>query len=456
MMQKLVPAGSWSRLADPPVARIPISSRGLLGEDYRRFVKRASHSLADHAARIEWKPGEVPVHVIAVCAYPVWGPNRNGDAFRADACRRYHDTFVKHARYYHNHQNKDPAKSYGVVKLSAFNEPMQRIELILAVNATPEAAQRNGGLVEHPDVLDKLDRNELIHVSMSCRVPFDECSICHHKAASRAEYCTADRCPGGGCKENLGRVLDDGRQVFVYNDYPEFFDISLVARPAERTASGGRIDYLEKVSESRVVGGAELADLLEISVPDRLLTASERYGVSRRSLLLDLERRGAEIAKRAWHVRGLLPELCREDWPSLHPREVPGMLAALAERKVMVPASVFASWHRIPEPRLPIVHWTKAAEWTPLSAARPSDVQVALARRLAERYSFQSPVLAVRGCLAPRREPVPPVKWASEGSACEAAYAGYQASWLEEWGAPASLRDLVLLFNQYQAAAKNS
>lgn len=98
----------------------------------------------------------------------------------------------------------------------------------------------------------------------NCKVPFDLCSICtdwatvkkawksynptqhrhpgvailayHRKVApirglavTKADYCEHMR-------TQRGKVLRDGRKVFVYNDFPRFFDISFVWIGADRTA----------------------------------------------------------------------------------------------------------------------------------------------------------------------------------------------------------------------------
>jgi hypothetical protein len=70
--------------------------------------------------------------------------------------------------------NKDPAQSYGVIKLALYNEPMKRIELIKAYNGTKEAAERNGGLVADKE-LELLEKDGSFDTSMACRVPYDVC-----------------------------------------------------------------------------------------------------------------------------------------------------------------------------------------------------------------------------------------------------------------------------------------
>lgn len=55
------------------------------------------------------------------------------------------------------------------------------------------------------------------------------CSICGHKAKTRAEYCEH-------LLNSMNRVLADGKKVYAINLEPKFFDISFVTIPADRTA----------------------------------------------------------------------------------------------------------------------------------------------------------------------------------------------------------------------------
>lgn len=166
--------------------------------------------------------------------------------------------------------NTDPTKGYGPVKRAWYNEPMQRVELIVALNATKEAADRNKGLIAER-TLQKLASNIDIAVSQSCRVKHDVCSSCGNKAKNRSQYCTAESgCKYGGCRDNLGRTFDDGFHLYVDNPHCTFFDISDVSdtRGADRTAFiTGKVAN----NDLRVAGGAELADMLGLVAPEYLL-----------------------------------------------------------------------------------------------------------------------------------------------------------------------------------------
>jgi hypothetical protein len=261
--------------------RIKMSSRGLRGADLDEFVKRASVQFIDKMASMRLQPGEVPIHLIAIGSTEYYGPNRNGDGFSEQVNRDRHHTFKKFARWFRDHQNKDISKGRGIIKESAYNGTMHRIELLVALNGTKEAADRNGGLVADEE-LEKMAKDEDIAVSMACRVSHDVCSSCVNKARSRDEYCGPEMCKHGGCKDNLAKTFDDGETLFVHNPDPTHFDISKVFRPAERTGwvlgmAKAAADYqsllkeaADKFGEER--GSAYLSEQLGVTPPLWLLS----------------------------------------------------------------------------------------------------------------------------------------------------------------------------------------
>lgn len=254
--------------SEPVAALIKVSSRGIIGHDKQAFVKRAGAEFAEKVSHIKFAKDEVPVHLIAIGATEDYGPNRNGDGFTRETCKKDHHTFEKLARFYRDHANKNPAKSFGLVKASYYNEPMKRIELICALNGSKEAAERNGGLIADKE-MEKLANDKDIPVSMACKIPFDKCSSCGNTARTRAEYCDSiengGHCKAGGLKHNMGRVLEDGHILHADNTKCAFFDISHVFRPADRIAYvSGR---LEKAASAGVLSGAELAEQLGVTMP---------------------------------------------------------------------------------------------------------------------------------------------------------------------------------------------
>jgi hypothetical protein len=163
------------------------------------------------------------------------------------------------ATVYAHHKNTDPQQlGFGDVIYVALNPTMKRIELVERV-FNEEAAKKG-----HTSILSRIAAGERVDVSMGCRVPFDLCSICtdwdairkawklfdlkkhrtpgvailaYHRfhtkirglAVTRVDYCEHMR-------NEPGKIYPDGRKVFVYNDFPRFFDISFVWVGADRTA----------------------------------------------------------------------------------------------------------------------------------------------------------------------------------------------------------------------------
>jgi hypothetical protein len=278
-MLKVFSPSSWN-FGEALAVPIKLSYRGLRGHDYGVLEKRAGREFVEQIKHAHWSPGEVPVHLIAMGATEVTGPNRNSDGWRTKVLRDTHDSFVKDAMPFRDHNNKkskDP--SIGRVGLSHYNEDMGRVELAVALNETKEAAQRNGGdLGRVADVeLEKLAKDEMVPVSMSVLVPFDICHGCGNKARSRAEYCLGDheggQCKYGGLRHNIGKIAADGLRLHADNPPGKFFDISFLSgRQADPTAYA--LGIIEKAAAAEgIVCGAELAERLGITAPPELLAA---------------------------------------------------------------------------------------------------------------------------------------------------------------------------------------
>lgn len=240
-MIKAILSGSFG--FDDVVAQVvPFLKSASVSKDW--IKKRASSPLFDFD-KIHPKHNETLVHLLALGDGETVGANRNGDYFPKKANIKYHKTFLK-AYYYHDHDNRDPKKRYGRVVAAAHNPEMGRVELIIGIDND-----------KGRDDLHELDTKGEFPVSMSCHVPYDRCSICDNKARSRSEYCKH-------ASLMMGKILNDGRQVYVINDHPNFFDISKVWRGADRVAFTFR--KLDKAaSEGKVISGAELAELLNIT-----------------------------------------------------------------------------------------------------------------------------------------------------------------------------------------------
>lgn len=191
------------------------------------FVKTAEYSqvLVDFIKTLKEKVDSTYALVNALSAGEFYGSNRNGDYFPEDALKEYHKTFEALGHVYRHHVNKDPQKSMGRVVFSHYNPEMHRVELILELENT-----------KADDVVGRLDKGDLPSVSMGCRVPWDECSICGNRARTRKEYCSH-------LLNNMNGILPTGQRVVAINRMPKFFDISVVLIPADRTAG-----FLSKVA----------------------------------------------------------------------------------------------------------------------------------------------------------------------------------------------------------------
>jgi hypothetical protein len=211
-------------------------------EDGVRFQKMAATIGDVNYEALSPDSDHVGIHLIALGEVERYGFNRNGDGFPKVACVNYHGTFVKNGHVYRHHQNKDPEKRLGDIKMSAYEEPMGRIELF--IHAHKERAK--------PE-LEKLEKTGEIPFSMACRVQHDRCSICNNIRKSSKDPATCDH-----VRHELGKVAEDGRVTGTYNDEPNFFDISFVYRPADRiawhlkVASAGTMDSVKLAEEAGV------------------------------------------------------------------------------------------------------------------------------------------------------------------------------------------------------------
>jgi hypothetical protein len=340
-MIKVSIPGAWD-FQERVASHVKVAHAGIGPNDRRDFIKRAGHDFAHALKTASLAPGEEPVHFLIVGATEAYGPNRNGDGFRHAACEKYAHTFEKFARFYRNHQNKDPDKSYGRIIKAAYHAPMQRIELLVGLNGTKEAAARNGGFVADKE-MQKLAAGEDIPVSMACRVPFDVCSGCEKRSRTQKEYCTSDLCKYGGLAENITKVAEDGHILHADNPNPSFFDCSNVWRPADRIAYS--LGHMMDKAASHTVPGAVLAAQLGLSAPcDVLIDAATLPWVAD---MLKLAYDMADLEDECEHTDRCLAftKQAQPDaagFPDVStPDQFQQMLSALSTEKIALPVSEF-------------------------------------------------------------------------------------------------------------------
>ena len=215
-------------------------------------IKIASEA-TEFAKTLRPTPGKTKILVLAMGASEYYGPNRNGDAFRESELIEHHGTFKTNSHVFRSHVNKDPAKSIGRVLESFYNKDMHRVELILELDDEKAA----------PEV-EKIRANKDVAVSMGCRIKYDVCSICGNKAPTRAEYCKH-------LKYEMGEIRPDGRIVCADNPRPNFFDISIVFRPADKTGY-----MLKKIAKDN--GGVYVEDKsADLAIKSATLTVLSSY-----------------------------------------------------------------------------------------------------------------------------------------------------------------------------------
>jgi hypothetical protein len=277
----------------------------LFGPADSTFEKVASPRLLPAVARYiqELRPIKDSIYVLvnAMGASEYFGSNVNGDAFPEAALIHAPEdwkgipTFDREisktwpygyptfylAHPYAHHRNKDATRAFGEVELAVWNPHMKRVELVTRVDK--EKCYAFGGV----GVWDKLAQGLFPDVSMGTKVPFDTCSICLDWKRYREAQATFDKSrhksPGDAVLEvhkkkpirgvsitrkdycehartMMNKILPDGRKVFVFNDYPRFFDISFVFIGADRTAK-----TMMKIAHERKfwsIGSAEVAEKL--------------------------------------------------------------------------------------------------------------------------------------------------------------------------------------------------
>lgn len=203
------------RLVDGPMTRlIDTSSRGSI-------IKSAASDVFTLADIAKYTPDDdhFMLHVIAMGGHPTYMPNRNGDAFPSSSLENYHDTFVKNGHFYREHNHSSPSLAIGMVKASAYNKPMDRVELLI-----------HGHKKKAAEEYEKAKAGKELSFSMSARLNFDSCSCCLKKSAKVSDYCPH-------LKYQMGQYIPEFKKyAFAINEKPTFFDISRVSRPADRIA----------------------------------------------------------------------------------------------------------------------------------------------------------------------------------------------------------------------------
>ena len=249
-------------------AKDVLTSRNKTASGYSQVIK-------DFLSTMHRREDRYYVVINALGSYERWGCNSNGDAFPREPLSRHVDTFTgkpladygyksfeHYAKYFRHHNNKSTSPSYGEVLFSYWNPILERVELVVAID-----------LFKESKYIKLLESGENVAVSMGCRVPYDVCNICGHKAKTRDDYCIHAKKylrriigPETAAKwsKELGKTILPGTQVCVLNTMPIFFDISRVHVGADKSA----FILGKAASETFFLSGVDLAESYDVEDSD--------------------------------------------------------------------------------------------------------------------------------------------------------------------------------------------
>lgn len=236
-MKKIIELDDYFPTGEPTVQTV-LTFNNDRSVDTSRVSKYASEAL-DYIKNVSPEPGKTIMLLNAMGAEETYGPNKNGDGFPArpvpargkaltakrkwfiepgeELTNHYQSFETNPAHTFAHHANKDKAKASGVVKKAFWNPRMQRVELLVSVDNNKD-----------PEWTKRAQDGEFVPVSMGTSIKYDVCARCGNQAPTRASYCDC-------IKYAMNQVDEHGFKNYVHNPSPNFFDISRVFRPADRT-----------------------------------------------------------------------------------------------------------------------------------------------------------------------------------------------------------------------------
>jgi hypothetical protein len=334
----------------------PVLLWGANGKPLReRFTKTASEA-SDFIKSVEPQPGKSIVLVLALGAYETYDLNRNGDGFnefpyrpgfkptcgcctgsdgwvsQEEVLPNHYKSFEQYGKVYKHHVNKDPAKSFGDIIKAFWNPFMHRVELLTGIDNKLA-----------PDLAQRIADGEYPAVSMGCRIKYDVCTICGHKAPTRKQYCDH-------LKFGLRQVHSSGLRAGALNPSPKFFDISFVVKPADQTgymlkkvAFEGSYElrtaaelggYLDTVDEKR----AAIQKISDIDKTLRGLAVDHKTSPLSEPEALNIQRYRDHVMP---HVVGRMPDLDNTTIKNLSKHPVPQVLSTLHAAGVILTTPEF-------------------------------------------------------------------------------------------------------------------
>ncbi len=282
---------------------------------------------------LEADPKKSYIHLISVGATEFYGPNLRGDAFNETAgdfippdpsegnkvveleggLDEFHNpTFRSNGSVYSEHKSVlVGGEPQGKVAFATYNKPMHRGELIIEVPNDTWGTE-----------IEKIENGNPVFFSMGCLCKNDVCSICGKRTSPKDLESRCDH-----LKDNLLGFDNKGNQVKAITDHPIFFDISQVARPADRIAFS-----LAKVASADIV----LPNTMPINLLDKLTGKS---AVDRMALAFKVAKEEKVSAEK---LPVEMPDAEDHDVINkIKSDDVPRVLCVLKRNNTMLPPPVF-------------------------------------------------------------------------------------------------------------------
>lgn len=158
-------------------------------------------------------------HQVVMGDQEKYGFNINADGYPADTIEKYHPTFVTNGHVFREHNNQDPRKAIGKIAAVRYSRKLGRVETLEHLEIKKAEAEYETARAGKP-----------LLASQACRVPFDVCNACGHKAKYASNYCQDMRL------HPKQYIEDRQKYAFVINPITKFFDSSVVVNPAAREA----------------------------------------------------------------------------------------------------------------------------------------------------------------------------------------------------------------------------
>lgn len=158
-------------------------------------------------------------HQVVMGDQEKYGFNINADGYPADTIEKYHPTFVSNGHVFREHNNQDPSKAIGRIVAARYSRKLGRVETLEHLEIKKAEAEYEAAKADKP-----------LLASQACRVPFDVCNACGHKAKYASNYCPEMRL------RPKQYIEEKQKYAFVINPITKFFDSSVVVNPAAREA----------------------------------------------------------------------------------------------------------------------------------------------------------------------------------------------------------------------------